>query len=461
MTGVQVMKKNLFVVIISLMIISACQPSTSPQIVSNQPKTSTVSSQSTITVVIVKPTKTRTPAPTETIAPTSTPMVTPTAIGGGSGRIIYSDGWTLYSVSTDGMQKRTLSDNCSWNWSISPDSRYMVCSEYNIDKRSPTGLVLIDLETQTVVKQLLGDTVVNVNNIDNGSYVRDVWSPDSTQIAVSTTFENKTGVFLVNIKNFDVHFLYETPNDTYVRWSPDGKKILLYEQRMKQKEDYYYYLLINSDGTNLKTIDLFDFGGRTSNNIKWEMDKNTIYVNGQSFDLDTAKLTGNEPVDDRFDFLKGFFFIMNGDGTSPDGNYEIGYGLRDNKGYLLKIKEAQKIDITKKLSFSLVDTGVEFSPNSKYFAAYDHKKGSITLFSMDTLTASHLLEVNRDNKQKNDSFLWQYDDLFWLPDSNHIIFRQADMNGGLEIGSIDLSGNVTYIASTQNFGNMIVQPEIK
>ena len=431
------MKIRLFLCTIVVIFLSACKPSGLSQELPDTPTlTNTFSPTSTHT-----PTPTITPTP----IPSHTPTITPTPIGGGNGRIIYTDGWELYSISTDGNNKKRISENCVMV-KLSPDGHYMTCHLAKSDNsdNSIWGVILIDLETHEVAKRLAETVLIETRFVGDEAQR---WSSNSKMFSFYGSYDGETGVYVVDFDHSNTILLYKTPYSTFQKWSPDGSKILLFENLHDPKSNIndrqYNYYVVNSDGTNLIKLNKspgYNFYGR----VNWGKNNNTIFLDGEGISLETM-----QPNGEREDIT-----LIKHNGDSPDGKFNLNWTDRVN----LENRITSEILDTRKIFPSVHDMGdSDWSPDSKSLAYFDKKKSSIILLSLDTLTNAHLVDVKQDaSYQYGDNF---FGNLLWLPDGKQLIFIQAGENGGFEVCVTDLSGNLKTLFTTKFPVRIFIEPE--
>ncbi len=450
------MKNFFFFGAFVIIFLSACQPSKSHQKLPETPTpTSTFTPQATNTL-------TPTPTATQTPIPTSTPTITPTPLGGGNGTILYTEGWTLYSINTNGKNKKLIDDNCSWNMTFSPDGHFMTCSKYqDIDKNSFGGLgvKLIDLSTHKVASQFAETTVIGSPSFKNGfsfyNYIGSDfplygWSPNSKLFAFTGTYRGESGLFIINIVDSSIKLIYKSSDLDVLKWSPTGNKILFFEH-VKTKILYSLQqnvYVINTTGENLLKItqnpeDLsFERYG-------WGKDgDDTIYHKDTGIDLNTLKPNG-----------KTIKYIYSGTNVviSPDQRFQVTTDFKRHQIILESVDGSKKTDISKKFPFSMSHgVNIQWSPDNKTLSYYNPFDMTIVLMPIDTLNVTRLVKVNRDKKNQWADYF--YGDYLWLPDGKHIIFIQADGTGGFAICITDLSGNITTLTTAKYPVEMHIEP---
>lgn len=400
------------------------------------------------------PTSTSTPQATNTLTPTPTltPTVTPTPIGGGNGTIIYTEGWTLSSIDTNGKNKISMVDNCSWNITFSPDGHYMTCSIYKkIDDTNSGGfgVILIDLETHNVVKRLAESTLIGENFGSNQQHAMgDLpyygWSPNSKQFAFTGTYQGELGLFVINLEDLSITLLYKNPTLREVVWSPDGSKILFFENVIISKNPsppsaMFNSYVINLDGTHLSKL-TENPGVFSYEQISWGNDNNTIFIDEKGINLDTMQANGETiPV------LGPYQSAI----VSPDHKFQVVIDDWRNKLYLESMDGSKKTNIAGKFPVAPMSIpNIQWSPDSKTLSYYDPQKSSIVLMPIDTLIVSPLVKVRQD--KKNPMNHYYYGNYLWLPNGKQIVFIQADETGDFAICLSDLSGNIATVFTAKS-----------
>jgi Tol biopolymer transport system component len=183
-----------------------------------------------------------------------TPVVTvSTAIGGGSGRILFASNREgndeIYIMNADGSQQMNLTSNPAGD---------------NFPVWSPDGARIAFTSNRD------GNNEIYVMNA-NGAYpVRltnhwatdeyPAWSPDGTRIAFASKRDGDYEVYVMNTDGTNVTRLTDTiPMNELPGWSPDGKQIVYESERDGNKEIY----VMNADGsqqtrlTNNNAVDWF------------------------------------------------------------------------------------------------------------------------------------------------------------------------------------------------------------
>ena len=250
------------------------------------------------------PTQTAIP-PTQTLTSTSTftPSLTPTAMGGGTGKIAFvsdRDGIPeIYIMNSDGSEQIALTNDIipKYGPSWSPDGTKIAfgtndddsASFYimNADGSNPVKLIdTIDIDTydQATPDWRFGGSpfwspdgtkiafkvthyigccftagYVHVLNAD-GSYLTSVtinvwedpvWSPDSQKIAFGSGCGGPWGICVVNADGTNpINIASSTGPDGWPSWSPDGKRVAFSSSRNGTSDIY----VVNSDGANLANL---------------------------------------------------------------------------------------------------------------------------------------------------------------------------------------------------------------
>lgn len=338
------------------------------------------------------PTQTAIP-PTQTLTPTSTftPTITPTAIGGGAGKIAFTsdrDGVTdIYVMNSDGSNLIRLAN------SITP-------------KGEPA------------------------------------WSPDGSKIAFGFSNEDSASLYHMNADGSNLTKLIDTKEISIydqatldwrfaigccnLAWSPDGKKIAFsinhYVGCCWFQGNIY---VMNVDGSNLISIK----GYTWENEIPaWSPDSQMIVVSGS---------------------CGGFICVMNADGTnpfnithqknviegwpnwSPDGT-KIAFGSNrngNNEIYIMNTDGTNSINLTR--YGSGWDNYPIWSPDGAKIVFSSYRDGNYEIYVMN---ADGTNPINLTNNPAGDG------GPVWSPDSQKIAFS-SDRDGNSEIYVIDVDGN--------------------
>jgi len=343
-------------------------------------------------------------------------------------------------------------DNCSWNIAFSPDGHYMTCSMYKkIDDKNAGGygVILIDLETHNVVKRFAESTLIGENFGSNQQHAMgDLpyygWSPNSKQFAFTGTYKDESGLYVINLEDLSITLLYKNPTLREVVWSPDGSKILFFENVIISKNPsppsgMFNSYVINLDGTHLTKL-TENPGVFSYEQTDWGNDNNTIFIDGKGINLDTMQASG-----ETIPILGPYQSAI----VSPDHKFQVVIDDWRNKLYLESIDGSKKINIAGKFSVAPMSIpNIQWSPDSKTLSYYDPQKSSIILMPIDTLTISPLIKVQQDNKNSFNHYY--YGNYSWLPDGKQIVFIQAGTAGGFAICLSDLAGNITNIVTAKN-----------
>jgi Tol biopolymer transport system component len=322
------------------------------------------------------------------------------------------------------------------------------------------GVILIDLKTHDVVKRLAESAVIGKNRSFLFSELSEEyncatfgWSPNSKQFAFTGTYEGKSGLFVIDIENLSVTLLYEKQNLDVLKWSPEGTKILFFENvnASEPTPDRRFSLyVINLDGTHL--VQLTEKPAYFESIVsKWGNDDNTIFLNSwemKGINLDTMQPNGETlPTADLASLVI----------SSPDHQFDLIVNGNSGKVFLESGDISQKTDMSK--NFNVDKRGspdFQWSPDSKTLAYYGPKEKAILLMSIETLTVSPLVKVAQDDKsQWNEVTYGKY---LWLPDSKQIIFTRADGKGGFNVSLVDLLGNVKTLFTAKYPVQLYIEP---
>lgn len=416
--------RSLFCILV-IVLLSACQPS---KLLALATSTPTSTATNTLTPV-----------------PTFTPTITPTPIGGGNGTILYSEGWTLYSIGTNGRNKKLIDENCSWNITFSPDGHYATCSMgKQIDDKSwgGYGVTLIDLQTHKVVKKLAESALVGqtpTSRLFGEDPTMVGWSPNSKQYVFIGTYQDETGLYVIDIDTSSVTLLFKSQDLRDIKWSPEGTKILLFELAKNSGWKLNLYV-VNLDGTHVAklTEKPVYFEAILS---EWGNDDNTVFLNFQG--MKGINLETMQPNGETLPFINPSPMYI----PSPNRQYQLIVGSSSNREVFLEnIGDSQKTDLSKDFNIpnsigsSLPD--IQWSPDSKMLGYYDAQSASIVLISIETLSIFSKIKVEQDSNSQQPYY---YGKFTWLPDGKQLLFVQADKSGGFAIMLSDLDGNAKML----------------
>jgi Tol biopolymer transport system component len=203
----------------------------------------TIEPTSTITSIPLPSTTITSKTPESQMTLTVTPLPTATAIGGGSGKIIFStftDGKnSIYTVNADGSELRKMSEGLYDDYieSLSPNGEKILFSSTRNNVRN---FYVMDVD---------GENVINLTNFDSPVYAyRTDWSPDSTKIVYRTS-ESLVLTYIDGTRSID---LMNNIEDKYIiGWSPKGDKLLLQDWRRENGELRGEIYCVNADGTGV------------------------------------------------------------------------------------------------------------------------------------------------------------------------------------------------------------------
>ncbi len=273
---------------------------------SSPPITPTTTSTSNV-IASYTPSLTYIPSPTVTVLPsaTSLPAASPTAIGGGEGKIAFTSEWDgypeIYVINVDGSGLIKLANNITPNFNPawSPDGKKIafgsndndtasiyimnadgsdpvklidtkeisLYDQANVDLRfavgccsttwSPDGKKIVfrivhyigccAWHSNSYVINADGSNLINISAYE--SFSDPVWSPDSQKIAFEGNCRGP-GICVMNADGTNLINLTPNKRTGGPVWSPDGKKIAFAADWGGNSEIY----VMNADGTNLVRI---------------------------------------------------------------------------------------------------------------------------------------------------------------------------------------------------------------
>jgi len=185
------------------------------------------------------------------------PTPSPTAFGGGTGWIAFSDeingNRDIYIMKPDGSNKTRLTSNEGWDWSPtwSPDGRQIAF------------LSMRDGNAEIYIMDADGANVRRLTS--NQSYEGyPVWSPDGKSIAFVSDRDEpdpvgcgnsatgcSTNIYVIDINSMNETRLTDSPSiDEGPSWSPDGTQIVFFSTRDGNNEIY----LMKSDGSDITRL---------------------------------------------------------------------------------------------------------------------------------------------------------------------------------------------------------------
>jgi Tol biopolymer transport system component len=355
-----------------------------------------------------------TPALTPTATFTSSD--TPTAIGGGSGKIAFTserDGYPeIYVMNSDGSNLTKLINNITPKFepAWSPDGRKVAFGSsddesaglyiMNADGSNPTKL--IDAKDVSLNRQATADWQLGIGN--------PVWSPDGKKIAFNAShrISGTWSIFDMYVIDADGSNLL-TPGerpafDGGPAWSPDSQKIAFSSSVEWDKVGVILnscggsggICVMNADGTNLVSIENGLGYGGTDGGANWSPDGTKIaFSSGRNGDRE--------------------IFVMNSDGSNTINLTNYGAAW---------------------------DDGPIWSPDGEKIAFNSYRDGNFEIYVMN---ADGTNPHNLTNHPATDN------NPVWSLDGTRIMFV-SERDGNSEIYVIDSDGN-NLVRLTENAAN--------
>jgi Tol biopolymer transport system component/erythromycin esterase-like protein len=263
---------------------------------------------------------------TPTIFSQSIIEATPTADGGGSGRIVFSsyrEGESeIFTMGVDGSgMTRITEDTARLNqptWS--PDGSHIAY----VRREWPTNMEIY------VMKADGSDQIRLTHNFQSYDIEPD-WFPDGSQIAFASTQYGDLDIFTIDLDRFQQNRLTENQGvDSSPDWSPDGQQIVYRSERDENNEIF----IMNTDGSDKRNL---TDNPASDTDPAWSPDGSLI-----------AFVSDREGFED--------IYVMNYDGSNP-------------------------IRLTKSLA---KDTYPAWSPDGEMIAFYSDRSGNFEIYVMNT-----------------------------------------------------------------------------
>ncbi|MBX9252513.1 PD40 domain-containing protein [Desmonostoc muscorum CCALA 125] len=168
---------------------------------------------------------------------------------------------------------------------------------------SPNGQQVVFFKDKSIWQMNTdGSNLTELTNTPGDDYSSQViWSPDGTQIAISSGKGNNQPIYLLNVKNKTLTNLSDEPQKTadsgIISWSPDGTKLAYYHNQGKDysdKELDIFVLDINQKAVKKLTSKPGEYSG-----LQWSPDSKLIaFTSGDysqkklyTISIDRLKLT--------------------------------------------------------------------------------------------------------------------------------------------------------------------------
>jgi Tol biopolymer transport system component/serine/threonine protein kinase len=301
------------------------------------PTVTPVTTVPTSTATTVAPSATLPPTVAVTPTPDNTPVPVATALGGGTGQIVFASTRSsipqLYLVNADGtdLTQITIMEKGACQPSWSPDGSQLVfispClgrADFQETIYNESSLYIINADG-TGLKQLTPNP---------GSDFEPAWSPDGTRIAFTSVRGGFRQIYSLDIETLEVTLLTNTTDSiesSQPSWSPDGSKIAY----MVKRVGAYQVWSMNANGQEGVQLahngqDLWDYLP------SWSPDGRTVFFNQRRLGAfrpwlmqldyedpsqEPRRLNYVTPIEDISFSPDGYWLVF--EGMDTEGNREI------------------------------------------------------------------------------------------------------------------------------------------
>lgn len=332
---------------------------------------------------------------TQILTPTSTPTLSPTAIGGGAGKIAFvsdRDGVPeIYVINSDGNGLLKLANSITPKFSPawSPDGKKIA---FVSNTNKPGNLYIMNADGSSHIQLITTEGLISDNP---------AWSPDGKKIAfVGWGLHRYSDLYVINADGSHLVSASDHPTGLWSwDWAPDSQKIAFSPGPCAGLSGV---CVMNADRSNfINLADKSGYGG-SDRDPSWSPDGEKIAF--------TSGRYGNAEV-----------FVMNADGTnqvnlthygkawdgsptwSPDGKKIVFSSYRDGN-YEIYVMNADGTDVMNLTNNPADDGGAIWSPDSTKIAFVSWRDGNSEIYVIN-VDGTKLIKLT-NNAANDDSPVW-------------------------------------------------------
>ena len=287
----------------------------------------------TNTSTVAAPTQTPPPTVAFTLTPDNTPIPVATALGGGTGQVVFASTRSgipqLYLVNADGtdLVQLTIMEKGACQPSWSPDGSQLVFISPCVGRGDLFETIYNESSLYTINADGTG---LEQLTPAPGSDFEPAWSPDGTQIAFTSVRGGFRQIYALDVESLEVTLLTNTTSaieSSQPSWSPDGTRIAYTVKRVGA----YQIWSMNADGQEAAQLshsgqELWDYLP------SWSQDGRTVFFNQRrlgAFRPWLMQIDYEDPTQEsrRMNFVTPIEDVS----FSPDGYWLVFEGM-DNEG---------------------------------------------------------------------------------------------------------------------------------